>query len=315
MKNLWDALIGIGAALTTTLLVVGAMLLALTEGMVLPAAAQPPTAEPPVTLETFFPGFATPTPRPSPTSRLAIATAKPAAQLCSTPSGWERITLAGDDTLTTLAEARGVSRELLMEKNCLVSATLIANKQLYLPPLPPSQTPQPLTNTVTVAASLTPSVTPVRCGAPRGWVRYTVQFGDTLFRLSTIFNVSVPELQLANCLGWSSIIRAGEILYVPNVTPRYTVTLSATPVPPTATRTLIPTGKPSTATFTPIPATRTFTPVFTATFTPVFTATFTTTFTATFTPTDPSTPTATGTNSPAPTSTQTATSTSTPTGK
>jgi len=311
MKNLWDALIGIGAALTTTLLVVGAMALAMTEGMLLPAAAQPPTAEPPVTLETFFPGFATPTPRPTPTSRLVIANAKPAAQICSTPSGWERITIAGGDTLTALADARGVSRELLMEKNCLVSANLIANKQLYLPPVPPSQTPQPLTNTVTVAASVTPSFTPVRCGAPRGWVRYTVQLGDTLFRLSTIFSISVPELQLANCLGWSSIIRAGEILYVPNVTPRYTATLSATPVPPTATRTLIPTSKPSTATFTPIPATPTFTPVFTATFTPTFTATFTFTPTVTRTPT----PTSTGTNPPVPTSTPTATSTFTLTGK
>ncbi len=318
MKILRDLFFGIGAALTTTLLVIGAIALAMTEGMVLPAsAADLDTPEPTSALETFFPGFATATRRvtPQPNRLVAAATITP-TQTCPTPYAWERIITTGDDTLKSLAAARGVSPDLLMEKNCLSSAMLVPNKQLYLPLLAPSPTPLPEMPTDTPEPTPTPTITPVRCGPPRGWLRYSVQPGDTLFRLSAIYSVTVPELQLANCLGWSTNIRTGEILFVPNVTPRYTPSLtptftatftprpSNTPVAPTTTRTV----KPPTPTYT-------FTPLPTRTFTPVFTPTFTFTPTRTPLPAASATPTPTGTKTPVVTSSPTATFTFTPTGK
>jgi LysM repeat protein len=111
----------------------------------------------------------------------------------------------------------------------------------------PTSTITPIpSNTVTISPSLTScpptdvpvisptvTVTPILCGPPPGWVYYTVQAGDTLFRLSQIFGVSVWQLQFANCLGSSTTIQVGQLLFVPYWypihTPIFIGTLTATP--------------------------------------------------------------------------------------
>ena len=86
--------------------------------------------------------------------------------------------------------------------------------------------------------------TPVRCGPYYGWIKgYTVQQGDTLFHISTLYQTTVTALQAANCLQ-GTFIYPGELLWVPNVP---TITPGATIIPTFATPT---TELP---TLTPIP--------------------------------------------------------------
>ena len=49
-----------------------------------------------------------------------------------------------------------------------------------------------------------PARTRVSCGAPSGWVIYYVQMGDTLYRLSVAYGITVADLQRANCMGGST---------------------------------------------------------------------------------------------------------------
>lgn len=84
------------------------------------------------------------------------------------------------------------------------------------------------------AATITAESEAVRAGcvAPNGWIPYTVKPTDSIFRLSLVYGISVADLQVANCLGESTYVRPGEIIYVPNPP---TSTPTYTPVPPTAT--------------------------------------------------------------------------------
>ncbi len=83
------------------------------------------------------------------------------------------------------------------------------------------------------AASATAS-----CGAPSGWVRYTVVKGDTLFRLGQAYGVTVPEIQKANCMGDQALLKVGQKLYLP---PGPTRRPPATQAPPANTATSLPT--------------------------------------------------------------------------
>jgi LysM repeat protein len=58
----------------------------------------------------------------------------------------------------------------------------------------------------------------VSCGAPRSWVLYMVQKGDTLYHLGKIYGIPYTEIQRANCLV-NFDIRIGQLLYVPPWTP------------------------------------------------------------------------------------------------
>ncbi len=187
----------------------------------------------------------------------------PISASCPAPEGWVSYIVQLGDTLNALATRYGVSVAILQEKNCLVATGLVPDTRLYVPP--------------------SPTATPIPCGAPSGWVFYKIQTGDNLYRISLKYRVSVSQLQQANCLGYSTRITAGTMLYVPNVptstpvetntptaTLTFTPTLTSTTAPPTATFTV----EPPTETFTPTPeetATETFTPV------PTETATATTT--------------------------------------
>ena len=59
-----------------------------------------------------------------------------------------------------------------------------------------------------------PTHTPVPCGRPKSWVIYIVQQGDTLYRLSRTYGVTVLQLQKANCIS-GSLIHIGQPLFVP----------------------------------------------------------------------------------------------------
>ncbi len=94
--------------------------------------------------------------------------------------------------------------------------------------------------------------TPVHCGPYYGWIKaYTVQQGDTLFHISTLYHTTVTALQVANCLP-GTFIYPGQLLWVPNV-PTITPGVTVIPTFPTATD-LLPT-ETSTPPFTETPTT------------------------------------------------------------
>lgn len=109
------------------------------------------------------------------------------------------------------------------------------------PTAPPTATPSATatrtpTATVTATPSRTPtaSATPTRpaatptpsCGPPANWIRVQVLPGETLFRLAVRYGTTVAQLQWANCLGRSTVVHAGQWLWVP---PRMVVSPTPTP--------------------------------------------------------------------------------------
>lgn len=214
---------------------------------------------------------------------------------CPAPSGWRPYWIRVGDTLTSLAWRAGTSSFTLMEVNCLEGEALQPGRILYLPP------------------SFFATPTAVPCGAPAGWILYTVQRGDTLYNLASRLGITIESIRRANCMSGYTIY-VGKPLYLPARPP--TPTRTPTSIP-TATATVFPTmtATPSpfpTGTLTPLPSpSATFTPSPTLTWTPVPTAT--TPVTPTATPTPTFTPTATGTPTPTFTPTPSPTPTSTPT--
>lgn len=182
---------------------------------------------------------------PSHTATLSPSTA------CPAPAGWSSYIVQLGDTLESLATRYSISTAELKEKNCLVADELLPDTRLYMPPYP--------------------TATPIPCGPPANWtLTYVVQSGDNLYRIGLKYRVSVAQLQQANCLGYSTQIKVGQNLRVPNVptstpvvTRTFTPTLTFTPsVTPTAT--IIPSSTSVIETNTPT-ATFTFTPEPTAT--------------------------------------------------
>lgn len=220
----------------------------------------------------------------SPTIPVPPTETLPPSIACPAPTGWESYIVQLGDNLDVLAQRYGISVTTLKEENCLVSDELLPDTRLHVPPYP--------------------TATPVPCGPPYNWtVSYYVKAGDNLYRIGLKYRVSVQQMQQANCLGYSTQIKVGQRLYVPNVatstpvqtdtptatatalvtatntpsnTPTQSSSMTASPTTDAATQTSTPPSP--TATFTPVPPTATATslPEATATNPPEATATDTT---------------------------------------
>ncbi len=254
---------GVLIAIISLLLVVGGISLSLAETK----PPQQPTPLPPVIIVTSLEQpTSTPilvntnTVEPPPT---LTATVMPSATLavpvvCNPPAGWLQIVINTNDTLYTIAERYKTTAEILSANNCLGNTLPAAGSLLYVPPVP--------------------TVTVIPCGPYSGWIKaYSVQPGDNLYRISLLYRTTVPQLQIANCMGSSITIYTGQLLWVPNVptsTPGITVvptfnsvTPSLTPLPtstfivtesPVPTNTSVPAT--ATASITPFPSATPITP-------------------------------------------------------
>ncbi|HNT23925.1 MAG TPA: LysM peptidoglycan-binding domain-containing protein [Anaerolineales bacterium] len=286
---------GILAALVSTALLFGSLSLGMVEGQ-LRLAAAPSQVSPTTTPQPLTPGpSASDTAGPPPVASATLPLVMPPTgevtlvvapevtvmppNVCPVPPGWYAVTVQPGDTLASLAQDYNTTENVLAEANCLVITDLISGSILYVP-----AAPEPTT---------------IPCGPPWGWVFYTVQYGDTLYKIAVLYGVRVSELQFANCLGNSTLIRVGQKLYVPNIPiiiptipPTWTASPSQTPLPPSVTPS--PTWPVYTLTPTlPPPSSPTFTPSLTATQTPTDTSQPTGTPTQTATPEPSVTPTAT----------------------
>ena len=158
--------------------------------IVVPTLPELPVTEPAVTVQVSD------TPIPTPTITF---TPPPPPPTCPPPAGWVPVFVQPLDTLASISQTYRASADSLRQGNCLVSDQLVAGSFIYVPPLP--------------------TATNVPCGAPAGWVNYSVRSGDTLYSISLMYRVSVADLQRANCLGSATYIQAGKFIKVPNVVP------------------------------------------------------------------------------------------------
>ena len=229
MQNLRQLGGGVIIALVSVILVIGGISLALSE--TLPTRATPTPIPPTISLDfptatfTVSPLIVSETPSVTQISAPTMTdTFIPTVTLvpqisCTAPSGWVRIVTRSGDSVYALAQRYKTTAENLAASNCLSSFDISAGLTLYVPPVP--------------------TVTVIPCGPPLGYVkRYVVQPGDTLFRIALSYGITYTQLQRANCMGTSTTIYAGQVLWVPNIptrTPKPGVTI--VPSFPTATDT------------------------------------------------------------------------------
>ena len=229
MQNLRQLGGGVIIALISVILVIGGISLALSEN--LPSQATPTPIPPTISL--IFPtatytvspslsetatGTSTGTATPSLTDTVFVTNTLFVQASCTPAAGWNRITTSVTDSIYTLAQRYKTTAENLGAANCLSSFDIPPGLTLYVPPVP--------------------TVTVIPCGPPAGYVRrYVVQPGDNLFRIALSYGITYQQLQRANCMGSSTTIYSGQLLWVPNIPTRTPVRTSTPTIAPTATPT------------------------------------------------------------------------------
>ena len=221
------------------LLVLGGISLSLTETS---GPSSPPTPSPipttfAVEFSSPFPTQGIPTIAPTQTPLLAASATQAVQASCTIPSGWTPITVGAGEDLNTIAQRYNTTTDELNQKNCLNFVNPAPGTTIYVPAVP--------TKVV------------VQCFPPGSWVKkHVVRAGENLFRIAISYGITYPQLQAGNCMGTSTTIFVGQLLWVPNVS-------TITPPPPTITSTTAVTATPS-STYTKTPdfstPTRTFTP-------------------------------------------------------
>lgn len=248
-----------GNALVAAFLSIGLTLGALSISLVgfIPEESEASTLAPipspiPVTATNTFPPTATLITTLIPATFTATSTIAQSAN-CPPPTGWILIYVQPGDTLESLAARYGTTRDTLRGGNCLISDSLLPGTRIYVPNQPTS-----------IPGVCTPGAA--------GWIRnYVVKANDTLFSIALAYSTNLDALKQVNCRK-TEVIFPGEILWVPNVTPRTptksattTQNITATPVftepgtslpftgTPTLTQTPVPPTLTPSSTVTPIP--------------------------------------------------------------
>jgi LysM repeat protein len=160
------------------------------------------------------------------------------------PKGTFRYTIQNGDTLWKLSQAYGVSVQSILDvnpgidpQNLQIGSTLcIPTAQIVPAPFakatPPTETAPP-----TKTAPLTSEILPVTC--PKGTFRYTIQNGDTLWKLSQTYGVSVQSILDVNPGIDPQNLQIGSTLCIP--TAQTVPAPFAKTTPPTKTAPLIST--------------------------------------------------------------------------
>ena len=250
MRGSFQAIPGVLLALFSILVVLGSMALSMVESGRTLTLQEMPTATQPYNedlgdlirlvtmtstlLTTAIPQATLPGVTPSPTSSI----------VCPHEDNWIAFSVISETNLVEIANNNNLNLDTLRQMNCLTTNHLAAGQILYLPA--PTETPS-LEPTATPSESRPstpkkPKKTQVACGAPAGWMIYVVRRGDTLSSLARRLGTTVGQIQSANCMGNSSLIRAGQSLYVPYLPPQGK---TPTAIRPSPTRPLaLPTNTP-----------------------------------------------------------------------
>jgi len=259
MKN--KGLPGIGNALVVAVISVGLMVGALSISLVefvpevTPTVAEDNPIPSPVPLtvtDTPLPtltptlGLKSPTPSDTPTS--TITSTPPAS--CLPPTGWVQVVIQAGETVDSISAGYRVSTDELRNANCLLIDNLMAGTVLYVPPVG-TNTPAPVIVATSTSAYCTPGAA--------GWVKnYRVQPGNTIYAIAYNYYTTEYQIKNVNCYT-SDLLRVGEIMWVPNITPRtpvpYPTYQPSSTVTPYATESFTETTLPFTTTVLPFTAT------------------------------------------------------------
>lgn len=122
------------------------------------------------------------------------------------------------DSLFRIALQFGVTVDDIVQANNIVNPNLIiAGQELVIPDVDGPAAGQPVPPpAATVPAGTTPPVTGGT--AVEGGVTHVIQPGESLFRISLIYNVSMADIVAANELANASLIIAGQELFIPGAT-------------------------------------------------------------------------------------------------
>ena len=216
---------GLIIAAASLLLVIGGITLSLAENATPVPNTPSPFPSPTQVIELFAPtetlAITAPTSTDTPTTIPTDTIVPPTS--CSVPAGWFQIVLGANDTLYTIAERYKTTTDQLSAANCITNLNPPPGTSIYVPPVP--------------------TVTVIPCGPYVGWVKtHIVQPGDNLFRIALSYGISYATLQRGNCMGTSTTIYSGQLLWVPNI-PTLTPAVTSTnkPIPtntPTPTQTI-----------------------------------------------------------------------------
>ena len=158
---------------------------------------------PTVVTATLLPTATSTNPPPPTETAIPAPSDTPTPQLlsqCTPPNGWVVYFILEGESLEDIAHQFNTTTDTLVEGNCLTSSQVQAGYLIFVPVVEPSATSAPSG----------------ACTKPAGWINYTVKSGDTLFKISRLFQTTVSELQTGNCLGSSTQIITGTRLWVPN---------------------------------------------------------------------------------------------------
>jgi LysM repeat protein len=137
MKVLRDLTFGLLSAIASGVIVLGALSLALIEGLPLQPTIDSSsiTSIPQVHSQAQEQVIGTITPTTPTVTTAAPAPALPTA--CPSPTGWVLYTIQPGDSVQQLAEQHDITPDTLRDANCLGSDVLLPTYTLYLPALPP----------------------------------------------------------------------------------------------------------------------------------------------------------------------------------
>ncbi len=160
------------------------------------------------------------------------------------------------DSLFRIALQFGVTVDDIVQANNIVNPNLIiAGQNLIIPgvdgpaagqPVPPPAATVPAG---TAPGATTPGATtppPVTGGtAVEGGVIHVIQPGDSLFRISLVYNVPMADIVAANNLANASLIIAGQELFIPGATVSASAPAPAAPAAGSTTGEAAPPARPA----------------------------------------------------------------------
>src|SRR5512146_131126 len=111
MKSLKEVSLGLLSAIASTVIILGAILVAMTEGIALSIPTVEPTLPFPVIEDTVLPGTIAPTRTPSPTPQHPVIVTITPTSTCNInpPANWGKYLIQSGDKLSELAQRFGIS--------------------------------------------------------------------------------------------------------------------------------------------------------------------------------------------------------------
>lgn len=146
------------------------------------------------------------------------------------------------DSLFRISLQYGVTVDAIVEANNIVNPNLIVvGQELVIPGVdgPATGQPAPTTSAATAVPSPVATTLPGGATAVEGGVLHVIQPGESLSRISLMYNVAMAEIVAANNLANPSLIVAGQELFIPGATAPATASTAA---PAATTAATVPTA-------------------------------------------------------------------------